>query len=375
MVRRNLPVLGASLVVAVLLVGACGGGSPTPSAVAGAASPSVAAPTAVPVTPTAATPAPASSTPAATASASAIGPNDGRIAFGVRTADGSQRLVGPPRRHRSAPADEWRRESPVRCLHAQRRADRLLRRHQRELRDLDDAAGRHRSGAAHAPAVDGPSSRTSPATDKQVAFGGVQGEDEHTEVYVVDASTGDGLWSPSRAARDASGGCSNDFPVWSPDGKSIAFIHTDDFDADDNPVNSQVWVMDADGGHQRTLTTDSPMKDQVPDWSPDGSADRLRQRSRGQRRGLGDERRRLQAAPAVGVPSADAAPCRPAATSDRCGHPTARASRSCARSWRRAQRAAHLHDEGRWQRPGPRVGGDDPGRRSGLAAGATAAGD
>jgi TolB protein len=105
---------------------------------------------------------------------------------------------------------------------------------------------------------------------KKVAFGGVQGDDPNTEIYAVDASTGEGLAALTSCAGLATN-CSNDYPVWSPDGKSIVFIHTDDYDASDNPINSQVWVMNADGTKAHALTTDSPMKDQVPDWSPDGS--------------------------------------------------------------------------------------------------------
>ena len=33
----------------------------------------------------------------------------------------------------------------------------------------------------------------------------------------------------------------------------------------------QVYVMNADGSHQVQLTFDDAWKDQVPDWSPDGS--------------------------------------------------------------------------------------------------------
>ena len=48
-------------------------------------------------------------------------------------------------------------------------------------------------------------------------------------------------------------------------------MHGDEFDADGNPTNEQVWVMDADGGHPHPITTDGAPKDQVPDWSPDSS--------------------------------------------------------------------------------------------------------
>jgi TolB protein len=34
---------------------------------------------------------------------------------------------------------------------------------------------------------------------------------------------------------------------------------------------AQVWLMDADGSNPQQLTTDPAPKDQVPDWSPDGT--------------------------------------------------------------------------------------------------------
>jgi Tol biopolymer transport system component len=104
---------------------------------------------------------------------------------------------------------------------------------------------------------------------KKVAFGGVIGKDSHTEVYVVDATAGEHLAALTSCA-NAADGCSNDFPAWSPNGKQIVFIHTDDFNADETPVNEQVWIMDADGGNQRALTSGAAPKDQLPSWSPDG---------------------------------------------------------------------------------------------------------
>jgi len=48
-------------------------------------------------------------------------------------------------------------------------------------------------------------------------------------------------------------------PVWSPDGRSIAFLRRGD-----------LWVMDADGTSQRNLT-DSPLETEAEaQWSPDG---------------------------------------------------------------------------------------------------------
>ena len=53
-------------------------------------------------------------------------------------------------------------------------------------------------------------------------------------------------------------------PAWSPDGAHIVFTS-------DLTGVGQVYVMDADGSDQVQLTFDDAWKDQVPDWSPDGS--------------------------------------------------------------------------------------------------------
>jgi Tol biopolymer transport system component len=105
---------------------------------------------------------------------------------------------------------------------------------------------------------------------RKIAFGGTVGDDPNNEIYVVDAVTGDGLVALTSCAGLASG-CYNDYPAWSPDGTLIVYNHADDFDADENPVNEQVWVMNANGTNQHPLTSDAPNKDQVPDWSPDGT--------------------------------------------------------------------------------------------------------
>ncbi|HEY0734312.1 MAG TPA: hypothetical protein VGD69_05360, partial [Herpetosiphonaceae bacterium] len=52
-------------------------------------------------------------------------------------------------------------------------------------------------------------------------------------------------------------------PVWSPDGKQIAFVS----DRDGNP---EIYVMNADGGEPRNLTQ-NPERDFDPAWSPDGT--------------------------------------------------------------------------------------------------------
>src|SRR5438309_5804190 len=51
-------------------------------------------------------------------------------------------------------------------------------------------------------------------------------------------------------------------PVWSPDGKTIAFVRQ-------TGADTQLYSMDADGGSQRPLTS-GPGRAASPAWSPDG---------------------------------------------------------------------------------------------------------
>ncbi len=54
----------------------------------------------------------------------------------------------------------------------------------------------------------------------------------------------------------------------SPDGKLIAYV-VSVTDFEDNSRNSDIWIMPADGGEPRRMTT-SPKGDSNPRWSPDG---------------------------------------------------------------------------------------------------------
>lgn len=78
-----------------------------------------------------------------------------------------------------------------------------------------------------------------------------------------------GVGGGSADARQLRCGCSGSaeipaslMPSWSPDGKKIAFIRN-------FRDNSDLYVMNADGSHQRALTHDAA-REANPDWSPDG---------------------------------------------------------------------------------------------------------
>src|SRR5215471_3983102 len=77
------------------------------------------------------------------------------------------------------------------------------------------------------------------------------------DIYVV-GSDGSGL------VRLTSGTGNNVYPAFSPDGSKIVFNSN-------RTGTSQVYVMNADGSDQTQLTFDPQPKDQVSDWSPDGS--------------------------------------------------------------------------------------------------------
>ncbi len=91
-------------------------------------------------------------------------------------------------------------------------------------------------------------------TNGLIAF--VSNHEGNHEIYVIDPQ-GEGLRNlTNNAARDC---C----PVWSPDGRQLAFESNRDHHYGD------IFVMDADGSHVRNLTN-SNARDTGISWSPDG---------------------------------------------------------------------------------------------------------
>jgi len=68
-------------------------------------------------------------------------------------------------------------------------------------------------------------------------------------------------------------GCEYD-PVWSPDGKQIAYIATkrDVTTIDSVAEDTHLWVISAAGGGGRELATDQDRRVRDPQWSPDGNS-------------------------------------------------------------------------------------------------------
>ena len=84
---------------------------------------------------------------------------------------------------------------------------------------------------------------------KKIAF--VRKFGGNSEVYVMNADGG----VQQRLARGVD-------PAWSPNGKAIAFVR-------EHAGNAEVYLMNADGSEQRNLTR-NVARDHAPVWSPDG---------------------------------------------------------------------------------------------------------
>jgi Tol biopolymer transport system component len=257
MIRSTLRVRLAALSV-VLMVAACGGASPTRAPTTAPQSTSQATSQATMAPPA------ATATPAATPAAAL----NGRIAFAVRAGDTSNiysmlpdgsdmhKLTTDAGNHLCA---SWSADaSQIAYCGDGGGAFEIWT---IEADGTEPTQVTHLDGQAFFPDASHDGTR--------FAFGGVQGDDPQTQVYTVDAATGEDLIALTSCEGQESG-CSNDYPSWSPDDSQIVYIHTDDY-VNDAAVNAQVWVMNADGSDQHQLTTDDPIKDQVPNWSPDGT--------------------------------------------------------------------------------------------------------
>ena len=66
-----------------------------------------------------------------------------------------------------------------------------------------------------------------------------------------------------KATRLTSGQAFDAQPKWSPDGRTIAYIS-------DRNGSDNIWLMDADGAHQRILTREEQRQFVSPTWTPDG---------------------------------------------------------------------------------------------------------
>ena len=86
-----------------------------------------------------------------------------------------------------------------------------------------------------------------------------------THIYVY--TPGD-----SAATQITSGDYDDSSPVWSPDGKSVAFVSNRSENPDGNS-NSDIWIVSADNtdkGQSLLQVTTNSEGDYSPDWSPDG---------------------------------------------------------------------------------------------------------
>jgi TolB protein len=96
--------------------------------------------------------------------------------------------------------------------------------------------------------------------NQRIAFVRTQGNNQ--DIYVAE-KPGEGTWRDEiKEVRLTQGSAREDSPVWSPDGKSIAFVSF-------REGTGEIYTMRADGSQQQRLTRNGA-DDLSPVWSPDG---------------------------------------------------------------------------------------------------------
>ncbi len=98
--------------------------------------------------------------------------------------------------------------------------------------------------------------------DAQARIAFASDRDGNWEIYVMEVDGG----NPQNLTNNP--GDDRD-PSWSPDGKRIVFFSNRDGHAIDGRPTSEIYVIDADGSNPQNLTND-PHDDRYPLWSPDG---------------------------------------------------------------------------------------------------------
>ena len=87
--------------------------------------------------------------------------------------------------------------------------------------------------------------------------------DHNIEIYMMDADGGNQQRLTNNLTEDQ-------YPSWSPDGKRIAFSARREGHVENNfGITYEIYVMDADGGNEQRLT-ENRNNDWDPVWSPDG---------------------------------------------------------------------------------------------------------
>ena len=97
---------------------------------------------------------------------------------------------------------------------------------------------------------------------RRIAF--VSTRDGNAEVFVMAADGSDVTQLTHTATTPDGAGVRNDSPAWSPDGRTLAFVSNLD------DPEGEVYRMAADGTQVQRLTTNPFVTDNAPTWSPDG---------------------------------------------------------------------------------------------------------